>query len=221
MIELLNERPDRLAPAHCAVLVVDMQNDFCAEGGYIDRRFGCDVAANQALAGANMALAAAARDAGAMVVWVQAIYDPKYLSAPMLTKLVAGDDAKTGEVRCAEGSWGAEFFDVAPAEGEIIIKKHRYSAFCGTELDDVLREHGIRSVVVTGVATNICVESTLRDGFNRGYYIVVPRDCVASSNRELHNATLKNVDFLLGEVMDSGELIDLWRGAVDRLEKSA
>ncbi len=210
MRKLLNEFADRAAPAHSAVLVIDMQNDFCAEGGYIDRRFGCDAPANRALAGANMALAAAAREAGAMVVWVQAIYDPKYLSAPMLTKLAAG------EVRCAEGSWGADFFGVAPAEGEIIIAKHRYSAFCGTELDDLLRERGIRTLVVTGVATNVCVESTLRDGFNRGYYIVVPRDCVASANRELHDATLKNVDFLLGEVVDSGELIDLWRGAADR-----
>lgn len=219
MRELLNELADRVEPAHSAVLVVDMQNDFCAEGGYIDRRFGCDAAANRALAEANTALAAAARDAGAMVIWVLAIYDPKYLSAPMLTKLAARDGTG-GEVRCAEGSWGAEFYRVAPATGETVIKKHRYSAFCGTELDDVLREHGIRTVVVTGVATNVCVESTLRDGFNRGYYIVVPRDCVASSNQELHDATLKNVDFLLGEVVDSSQLVDLWRGAADRLKKA-
>ena len=216
MDRILSEYPKRVVPAHTAVVVVDMQNDFCAQGGYIDRKFGCDAAANEALARTNMALVDAARDVGTMVVWVRAIYDPKYLTAPMLTRMGAGG----AEPRCEEGSWGADFFMVEPAEGEFVVDKHRYSAFSGTGLDGILREHGIRTLVVTGVATNICVDSTLRDGFNHGYYIVVPRDCVAAHDSELHEATLSNVAFLLGDVTTADELIGLWRGSVAGLKKA-
>ena len=216
MLDVLTEFADRVRPSHTAVVVVDMQNDFCAQGGYLDRKFGCDAAANEALAAANMVVVEAARAAGAMVVWVRAIYDPKYLTAPMLTRMQAGGT----EPRCEEGSWGADFFQVEPAQGEIVVDKHRYSAFSGTSLDDILREHGIRTLVVTGVATNICVESTLREGFNRGYYIVVPSDCVAAHNTELHEATLKNVAFILGDVTTADDLIGLWRGSAAGLKKA-
>ena len=212
----LNDVAARVAPAHTAVVVVDMQNDFCAPGGYIDRRFGCDAAANEALAAANMALVEAARAAGAMVVWVRAIYDPKYLTAPMLTRMQTGG----AEPRCEEGSWGADFFMVEPAQGEFVVDKHRYSAFSGTSLDDILRERGIRTLVVTGVATNVCVDSTLRDGFNRGYYIVVPSDCVAAHDAELHEATLKNVAFILGDVTTANDLTGIWRAAAAGLKKA-
>ncbi len=216
MDRILSEYPERVVPAHTAVVVVDMQNDFCAQGGYIDRKFGCDAAANEKLARTNMALVEAARDAGAMVVWVRAIYDPKYLTAPMLTRM----QATAAEERCEEGSWGADFFMVEPQEGEFVVDKHRYSAFSGTGLDGILREHGIRTLVVTGVATNICVDSTLRDGFNHGYYIVVPSDCVAAHDSELHEATLKNVAFMLGDVTMADDLIGVWRGSAAKLKKA-
>lgn len=208
MQELLTSLEDRVRPEHTAVIVVDIQNDFCAEEGYIARRFGCDVDANAALADANVRLTDVARDAGALIVWVQAIYDPQYLSAPMLVKNGSANDT----VRCAEGSWGADFYRVAPREGDLVVRKHRYSAFSGTPLDNLLRRRGVRTTVITGVATNICVESTLREGFNLGYYIVVPGDCVGSANQALHEATLQNVSFLLGDVVRADDLTALWRG---------
>lgn len=208
MQELLTSLEDRVRPEHTAVIVVDIQNDFCAEEGYIARRFGCDVDANVALADANVRLTDVARDAGALIVWVQAIYDPQYLSAPMLVKNGSANDT----VRCAEGSWGADFYRVAPREGDLVVRKHRYSAFSGTPLDNLLRRRGVRTTVITGVATNICVESTLREGFNLGYYIVVPGDCVGSANQALHEATLQNVSFLLGDVVRADDLTALWRG---------
>lgn len=206
MQDVLTEFEDRIDPAHSAVLVVDIQNDFCAPDGYLGRKFGCDEAANEALAARNVALTDAARDAGALIVWIQAIYDPVYLSAPMLMK----GGAKSNEVRCVDGSWGAEFYKVAPMEGDLVVRKHRYSAFSGTALDNLLRRNGIWTTVVTGVSTNICVESTLREAFNLGYYVVVPGDCVASNNAELHEATLKNVEFLIGDVTSSRDLINQW-----------
>lgn len=208
MQDLLTSLRDRVRPEHTAVIVVDIQNDFCAEDGYIARHHGCDADANAALADANVRLTDVARAAGSLIVWVQAIYDPEYLSAPMLVRNGSANDT----VRCAEGSWGADFYRVAPQEGDLVMQKHRYSAFSGTPLDNLLRRRGIRTAVVTGVATNICVESTLREGFNLGYYIVVPRDCVGSGNPALHEATLQNVSFLLGDVVSSAELMALWQG---------
>jgi ureidoacrylate peracid hydrolase len=206
MQEVLQKFEDRIDPSHTAVLVVDIQNDFCSPEGYLGRKYGCDEAANEALAARNVSLTDTARDAGALIVWIQAIYDPIYLSAPMLMKARSRDN----DVRCVDGSWGAEFYKVAPKEGDLVVRKHRYSAFSGTALDNLLRRNGIRTTVVTGVSTNICVESTLREAFNLGYYVVIPRDCVAGNNAALHEATLQNVEFLIGDVTDSSNLIDHW-----------
>lgn len=206
MQDILTRFEDRIRPDHSAVIVVDIQNDFCHPDGYVGRRFGCDGAASEALARRNVALADAARDAGALIVWVQAIYDPQYLSAPMLAK----SGSAGHEARCVDGTWGADFYHVAPKDGDLLIRKHRYSAFCGTPLDNLLRRRCIRTAIITGVATNICVDSTLREAFNLGYYVVVPRDCVAANDAELHEATLRNVDFLLGDVTDSASLAAHW-----------
>lgn len=209
MKDILTTFENRVAPAHTAIVVVDMQNDFCAAGGYLDRKFGCDEAANQALADRIAGLVAAGRAAGACIVWVQAIYDDKYLPPPMLAKAAERGDT---EPRCAEGGWGAEFYRLAPEDGDIVVQKHCYSAFQGTPLSGLLRRRGVRTLVVTGVSTNICVESTFRDGHSRGYYIAVPADCVASPAEDLHLATLRNVDSLIGDVTTAGDLIALWSG---------
>ena len=210
MQDILSQFTDRVDPAHTAIVVVDMQNDFCAAGGHIDRKFGCDQAANEALADRIAALVEGGRSTGAHIVWVQAIYDDKYVPPPMLAKSAARGDSGP---RCAEGSWGADFYRLAPADGDILIRKHCYSAFQGTPLDSLLRRRFVRTLVVTGVSTNICVESTFRDGHSRGYYIVVPGDCVASPAPDLHAATLRNVETLIGDVTAAEDLIALWTGA--------
>ena len=216
MQDILTDFTDRVDPRHTAIVVVDMQNDFCAPGGHIDKRFGCDAAANEALADAIAGLVGAGRAAGAHTVWVRAIYDDRYLAPPMLAKAA---ENQVVEPRCAEGSWGADFYRLKPGDGDFIIDKHCYSAFAGTPLDALLRRRDIRTLVVTGVSTNICVESTFRDGHSRGYYIVVPGDCVASPAPALHEATLRNVETLFGDVTASADLIALWSGAAgDRLK---
>lgn len=210
MTEVLTSLTDRLDAAHTAVVVVDMQNDFCAEGGYIHDNLGVDMSGNGPLAGRIMALVRAARGAGAMVVWIQANYERRYLSGQALAKL---GEKSVDAVCCEGGTWGWDFFEVAPEPGEWVIEKHTFSGFHGTELDRVLRFRGIRTLVMTGVATNVCVESTLRDGYFNGYYIVMPEDCVDSAARDLHEGTLKNVRVHFGDVPETGaEIAALWSG---------
>jgi len=205
--EVLREFRDRVDPQHTALLVVDMQNDFCAKGGHVEKVMRRDVTGCDVIAVAIMRLVATAREKGVPVFWVKAVYDPKYTTGAMQLKQI-GNGVES--ICCAEGSWGAEFYMVEPQAGEPVIVKHRYSAFSGTALDNLLRVRGVKSLVVTGVATNICIDSTFRDGFHNGFYVVIPKDCVGSANKELHEATLKNAQFLFGDVVDSQAIVDEW-----------
>jgi len=209
MVETLMSLSEKIDPAHTAVVVVDMQNDFCAEGGYIHNTIGCDMSANAPIAERIMEVVEAARDANALVVWIQANYERHYLSGQALAKLAE----KQAEAVCCEGgTWGYDFYGVTPKPGEPVIEKHTYSGFFGTELDRMLRFRGIRTLVMTGVATNVCVESTWRDGYFNGYYIVVPEDCVGSAAQDLHEAALKGVRMFFGEVTSGAELQVIWAG---------
>ena len=101
--------------------------------------------------------------------------------------------------------------ELTPVDGELIVHKHRYSAFNGTDLDLLLRAHAIRTVVPCGVSTNVCVESTLRDAFEHSYYVCVPQDACASWDMELHAATLKTVNARFGLVLSTVEIEAVWQ----------
>ncbi len=210
--DLLTDLSEVIEPAHTALLAIDVQNDFCAPGGHTEARLGRDVAACQAVVEPIEQLAAAARRAGIPVVWIKADYDRAYLSPPIHARQVARGMEKA---YCVSGTWGAGFYRVNPEDGDLVIEKHRHSAFAGTELDQMLRDRGIRTVAVTGVQTHVCVESTLRDASARGYYVVVPRDCVGSYDRDLHDKTLRCVEMHFGEVVESADLVARWR-AIER-----
>lgn len=207
MIDVLRSFDDRIDPAHTAILVIDLQNDFCAEGGYIHRTRNADMSGNPALAQRISALTDGARAAGVTVVWVQANYEPQFLTGPALLKREQRDPSA---VCCTGGSWGWQFYGAAPREEDLVIEKHVFSAFSGTDLDRILRARGIKTLVLTGVATNTCVESTLREGFFLGYYIVLAEDCCGSSLPHLHRATLDNVRANFGEVVAAGDLLKSW-----------
>ena len=208
MVELMMGLDEVAAPEHTALLVIDMQNDFCAVGGYIDKSVKADVSGCPGVADAINAAVDAARATGVRIVWVRANYEPRFLPAPMLARNAARGLAEV--VCCAEGTWGYDFFRMAPREGEHVVEKHCYDAFHETPLDELLRSRGIKTIVCTGVVTNVCVESTLRSGYFRGYYVVVPQDCVGGPFKDLHDATLKNVRQYYGVVTDSKVLSATW-----------
>jgi ureidoacrylate peracid hydrolase len=205
---LLTSVDARLKTAHTALLVIDMQNDFCAERGYVEAVVGKDAAACRAVAAPIMDLVAEARAAGVPVFWIKANYDLDGLPAGMAAKF---SERGSAAVCCAPDSWGAAFFDVAPLPGEAVVEKRCYSAFRGTDLDTRLRTAAVRTIVLAGVQTNICIESTMRDGSSLGFHVVVASDCVASHTPELHDATLKNARFVFGDVLSRREIAEVWR----------
>jgi len=123
--ELLSTLEQKVSPALAALLVIDVQNDFVADGGFFDQ-IGADVKTIQRAISPLAKLIDRAREAGVLVVFIQAIYDPQYLSAPMRER-----DVRVGRrmSRCLTGSWGADFYVISPRPNEPVVIKHRYSAF--------------------------------------------------------------------------------------------
>jgi ureidoacrylate peracid hydrolase len=210
--------PERVDPATTRFLVIDVQNDFCAQGGWFDKH-GNDLRliheAVERLAG----FIDVARQAGVPPIFVRAIYDEIYLSPPMLER-----HARTGldTAHCRTGTWGAEFFRVAPKQGELVINKHRYSAFKDTELNALLRAQRVENLIVAGITSNVCVESTARDAYMLDYHIVFLGDGSATYQAEAHEATLANIRRAFGIVANISEVTEAWRslGALPSEERA-
>ncbi len=212
MLTTLEKKVD---PSHTALIVVDVQNDFCAKGGALDKE-GLDVRLVQAMVPKLTNFINRVREVGLAIIYIQAINntkDNRYLSDVWLEQKKRR--AKKGRYReypvCEQDSWGADFYGgIKPLPEEIVVNKHRFSAFIDTDFDLILRSKGIRTLIMTSVQTNVCVESTTRDGFMKDYYIVFLNDCTATTSEELHNNTLKTIDLYFGEVVDSSDVLRCW-----------
>lgn len=206
--DLLIRLDQKASPEHAAVVVVDVQNDFVADQGFFGK-IGADVKTIQRCIPNLQRLLDGARAAGVLVIFIQAIYDPQYVSAPMRER----NRRRTVEMpRCLTGSWGADFHGVRPERGEPVVIKHRYSGMINTELDAVLKRHGIKSLLMTGVATDTCVESTARDAYFMDYYVTLVEDCCGAFNAQDHQNALARFDRDYGAVVRADEVIAAWRG---------
>jgi ureidoacrylate peracid hydrolase len=214
---LLRTLEEKIDPAHAALIVVDMQNDFCAAGGMMDQE-GADLEAVQTMAQRLPEVLDAARSAGVLVVFIRNVYSTErnvYLSDVWLEQMLRrrGDSYTVRDV-CGAGSWQGDFYgEIAPVSGEPIVTKHRYGAFHNTDLETILSVCGIRTVVLTGVATNACVETTAREAFVRDYYVVFTADGTACYSDEAHEATLRTIDRYFGVVVGLDDVIAVWRGS--------
>lgn len=203
---------ERIAPRHTALVVIDMQKDFCVEG-MATAGTGRDLSRTKAIIPALAKLRRSAREAGALIVHVGFLTLPHHLSDGGAWLAQRRQSPYANESIALEGREGTEFIaELMPEDGEVIVRKHRYSAFAGTNLDVILRAREVRTCIITGVSTNVCVESTLRAAFDHGYYIVVPRDATASWSEQLGEATLANVTHRFGLVSSVAEIVETWRG---------
>jgi ureidoacrylate peracid hydrolase len=206
---------NKVRPEHTALVVIDYQNEFCDEEG-VFAKAGFDVSPLRAIEGRLVALIDAARKAGIALVWVRCTYSTPgnlYLSPVFMEHALRCWNGRYSEIPvCAEGSWGQQFYGrVHPEPGEAVISKHRYDAFVGTDLDVVLRAKAVQTMVVCGVATNICVETTVRHAFCLDYYAIVPTDAVAAWDQTAHDVALAGIRYAYGELSTVDEIIKCWR----------
>ncbi|MPZ87248.1 MAG: isochorismatase family protein [Nitriliruptorales bacterium] len=206
---------EKVAPHRTAVVVVDYQHDFVSPGGALDRA-GLFHPNLGEIAPTVAAVADAGRAAGCLVVFVRCHFDrERYLSEAFLEQAARRYRGLYVDLPvCVAGTLGAEFAGgLAPTERDVVVTKHRFSAFEGTDLDLVLRTHDIRTLVVMGVVTHVCVESTVRDAFFSDYSPVVLEDAVAGWQPDWHRTSLEVMDWGFAEVVSASRLLVAWEGA--------
>jgi ureidoacrylate peracid hydrolase len=187
-----------------AVLVVDVQNDFCHESGAMGR-LGFDMISIQRSVRALAQFLEAAPNIRVPVIFIATQHSEMTNSQAWLER----GPRRGGEI-CAAWSWRAEFYQLAPAPSEPVVIKHGYSSFVGTDVDVVLNARERRRVIGHGVSTNVCVESTVRDACMRDYYAVLVTDCCGALTQVEHEATLHNVTSYFGRALDSSTIIKNW-----------
>lgn len=208
----LPARPEalRLNAAETAVVVIDMQNAYASPGGYVDLA-GFDVTGAASVIGRIATVLETARNAGIQVIYLQNGWDADYVEAggPGSPNWHKSNALKTMRARpelhgqlLARGGWDYELVDaLKPQAGDISLHKTRYSAFFNSQLDSVLRARGIRNIVFVGIASNVCVESTLRDGFHLEYFGVMLEDATHHLGPDyVRDATVYNVEKFFGWV---------------------
>lgn len=213
----LPARPEalRLAPEHTAVIVVDMQNAYASKGGYVDLA-GFDISGAAGTIGKIATVLDTARAAGVQVVFLQNGWDPAYREAggPGSPNWHKSNALKTMRQRpelagtlLARGGWDYALVDaLTPQPGDIALQKTRYSAFFNSQLDSTLRARGIRTLIFVGIATNVCVESTLRDAFHLEYFGVMLADATHHLGPpEMQAASVYNVEKFFGWVSTTAD----------------
>jgi ureidoacrylate peracid hydrolase len=225
-IVMLDAKPERIAidPARGAVIVVDMENDFAAKGGMFDRA-GVDVSEAQKAIGPTAKVLAAARQAGLKIIYLKMGYRPdlsdlgatdsvnrtRHLKFGVGQKIQAPDGRESRLL--IRDTWDTDIVpELKPQASDIVIYKTRFSGFYQTDLDATLKKFGIKYLIVTGVTTSICVESTVRDAMFRDYLCVLLSDCMSEPighdlPRTNHEASLLNAEVLLGWVSDSEQFV--------------
>jgi len=207
-MEVLSTLDQKISPAHTAVVVIDMQNDFCDEKGFVATRRGTDLTDTRAIIPKLVELLDTARKVKAKVVLVHMSTSDDDLTGPIMDRLKR---VNASERTCPEGSWGAELIpEIVLEEDDIMVYKNRYSAFIKSDLDKRLKSMGIKTLIMTGVATNVCVESTARDGYMLDFYIVVPEDLVACAHKELQDISIRNLGSYFATITSSKEIMDTW-----------
>ena len=217
-VTILSAKPEpiEIELRQAAVVVVDMQNAFASKGGLLDIA-GADLSETPSVIHRIKELLNAARRAGVLVVYLQMGYKPDLSNSggagspnsrkELAMHLMSCRPELRGKL-LTEGTWDFEIVDeLRPQEGDLVVLKTRYSGFAGTTLDSLLRTRGIRYLFLTGIATNVCVESTLRDAYFLDYWPILIADATLQAGPpEMQSATLFNVETFFGWTTGSEEV---------------
>jgi ureidoacrylate peracid hydrolase len=200
--------PFQFDPERTAMVVIDCQNAYLSKGGYIDL-CGFDVSAGAAVIEAVSRNVDAARGAGLPVIWFQNGFTPAFRERDVPTsplwhksnalKFMRNNPDYDGKL-IVDGTWDFAIVDgLAPRPDEPVMMKQRYSCFAGTSFEQYLNARDIRSLILIGVNTNVCVESTIRDAFHREFFaLMVPDATMPSGDKSIYDATVFNVETFFG-----------------------
>jgi ureidoacrylate peracid hydrolase len=202
--------PDWIAPSRTVVLVVDMQADFASPGGAMARA-GLNLSDIPAALDGAARLVATARAAGAAVVFA-GLCAELGASAAWAVRAHRLGLASAGPV-CSDSDGGGAFVGPRPREGDLVVRKPRYSAFFATDLDHQLKARGVDTLLVVGLTTECCVDSTVRDAFQLDYQVFVVADACAAYERDLHLAALRALELNCAILVDVDDVAKAWRRA--------
>ncbi len=203
-----------------AFIVVDMQNAYATKGGMLDLGTGIDESRTRPVIEANRRLLPAARRAGVKVIYLQFGYKPDLSDAggpqspnirkQMAIRMIKERPADRNKL-IVEGTWGWQIIDeLKPEAVDLVVKKTRYSGFAGTNLESLLNGLDIRHLVFTGVATNVCVESTAREAYFREFWPILVEDAMDHTGPDfVRQATLYNFESKMGWVTRADDVLQV------------
>lgn len=202
----VTELADQIEPARTALLMVDMQNDFVHDQGVFVKQWGKTNRWARQIIPPCRELLTAARQAGVAVIHLRVVND-------LLRNPVSWHNF-WGPPSCAiEGTWGADFIDeLKPWQDEPAITKYTYDGFVDTQLDSILKKAGIRTLVLAGVDSDVCVRDTAAHGFALGYTPVFVEEALASDNQTAHAGAMQSFQEHYGKVVSTAEVTACWSG---------